>query len=205
MKLTTTMQISVDGVIQGPGVNPGEGERGVFERRGWAHFDNEAGAVMGEIFQRAGAFLFGRHTYEHFAETWGTWADPGDSPIWTALHTKPKYVASTTLTNPKWANTTILSGDVAADIRELKARPGGELQVHGSGALFRWLLDNDLVDEINLFTFPVVVGLGTRLFPDTGKDIALKLVGSQTVTPSGVTIQVYHPAGRPRYGMATAD
>jgi dihydrofolate reductase len=205
MKLTTTMQISVDGVIQGPGVNPGEGERGVFERRGWAHFDNEAGTVMGEIYQRAGAFLFGRRTYEHFAETWGTWADPGDSPIWTALNTKPKYVASTTLTTPKWANTTILSGDVAPAIRELKARSGGELQVHGSGALFRWLLDNDLVDEINLFTFPVIVGQGTRLFPDTGKDLALELVGSQVVTPSGVTIQVYRSAGRPRYGTATAD
>ena len=204
MKLTTTLQISVDGVIQGPGVNPGEGERGVFERRGWAHFDNEAGTVMGEIYQRADAFLFGRRTYEHFADTWGTWGDPGDSPIWTALNTKPKYVASTTLTDPKWANTTVLSGDVAPAIRELKARPGGELQVHGSGALFRWLLDNDLVDEINLFTFPVVVGQGTRLFPDTGKDIALELVGSQAVTPSGVTIQVYRPAGRPQYGKATA-
>ncbi len=205
MKLTATMQISVDGVIQGPGVNPGEGERGVFERRGWAHFDNEAGTIMGEIYHRAGAFLFGRRTYEHFASTWGTWDDPGNSPIWTALHTKPKYVASTTLTDPKWANTTILSVDIAATIRELMARPGGELQVHGSGALFRWLLDNDLVDEINLFTFPVIVGQGTRMFPDTGKDIALELVGSQTVTPSGVTILVYHPAGRPRYGTASAD
>jgi dihydrofolate reductase len=77
--------------------------------------------------------------------------------------------------------------------------------VHGSGALFRWLLDNDLVDEINLFTFPVVVGQGTRLFPDTGRDIALEMVGSQAVTPSGVTIQVYHPAGRPQYRTATVD
>jgi dihydrofolate reductase len=77
--------------------------------------------------------------------------------------------------------------------------------VHGSGALFRWLLDNDLVDEINLFTFPVVVGQGTRLFPDTGRDIALELVESKAVTPSGVTIQVYRPAGRPQYGTATVD
>jgi len=205
MKLTATMQISVDGVVQGPGVNPVEGDRGVFERRGWAHFDNEAGTVMGEIYQRAGAFLFGRRTYEHFADTWGTWNDPGDSPIWTALHTKPKYVASTTLTDPKWVNTTLLSRDLGAAIREMKAKPGGELQVHGSGALFRWLIDSDLVDEINLFTFPVVVGQGTRLFPDTGKDIALELVGSPVVTPSGVTIQSYHPTGRPRYGTATAD
>jgi dihydrofolate reductase len=195
MKLTTITQVSVDGVMQGPGVNPVEGE-GVFERRGWAHFDNEAGTVMGEIFQRADAFLFGRLTYKHFADTWGTWDDPGDSPIWTALNTKPKYVASTTLTDPRWTNTTVLSSDIAAAVRELKARPGRELQVHGSGALLRWLLDNDLVDEMTLFTFPVVVGQGTRLFPDTGREWALELVESQA-TPSGVTIQVYRPTGRP--------
>jgi dihydrofolate reductase len=87
----------------------------------------------------------------------------------------------------------------------LERAKNGELQVHGSGVLVRWLLDNDLVDEINLFTFPVVVGQGTRLLPDTGKDIALELVGSQAVTPSGVTIQVYRPAGRPQYGTATVD
>ena len=205
MKLTTTTQVSVDGVMQGPGVNLGEDERGVFERAGWAHFDNEAGMVMDEIFQRADAFLFGRRTFELFADTWGAWGDPGNSPIWTALNTKPKYVASTTAFDPKWANTTVLYGDVAAAIRELKAKPGRELQVHGSGVLFRWLLDNELIDEINLFTFPVVIGQGIRLFPDTGKDIALELVGSQVVTPSGVTIQAYRPAGRPRYGTATAD
>lgn len=203
MKLTTTTQVSVDGVMQGHG-GPEEDERGVFERGGWAHFDNEAGTVMNEIYQRADAFLFGRRTYEIFAGSWGTWDDPGDSAIWTALNTRPKYVASTTPFDPKWANTTVLSGDVAAAIRELKAKAGGELQVHGSGVLFRWLLDNDLVDEINLFTFPVVVGQGTRLFPDTGPDIALELVGLQS-TPEGITIQVYQPTGRPQYATATAD
>jgi dihydrofolate reductase len=101
MKLTTTTQVSVDGVMQGPG-GPDEDERGVFERGGWAHFDNEAGTVMDEIYQRADAFLFGRRTYEIFAGSWGTWDDPGDSPIWTALNTKPKYVASTTLTESRW-------------------------------------------------------------------------------------------------------
>jgi dihydrofolate reductase len=201
MKLTTTTQVSVDGVMQGPG-GPDEEERGVFERGGWAHFDNEAGTVMDEIFQRADAFLFGRRTYEIFAGSWGTWDDPGDSPIWTALHTLPKYVASTTLIDPRWGNTTVLSGDVAAAIRELKAKPGRDLQVQGSGALVRWLLDNDLVDEMALFTFPVVVGQGTRLFPDTGPDRALDLVESRA-TPSGVTIQVYRPTGRPRYATAT--
>jgi dihydrofolate reductase len=198
MKLTTTTQVSVDGVMQGPG-GPEEDERGVFKRGGWARFDNEAGTAMDEIYQRADTFLFGRRTYEIFAGSWGTWDDPGDSPIWTALNTRPKYVASTTSFDPKWANTTVLTGDIAAPIRELKAAAGDELQVHGSGLLFRWLLDNDLVDEINLFTFPVVVGQGTRLFPDTGKDIALEPVGSPAFTPSGVTIQVYHPAGRPGY------
>ena len=123
---------------------------------------------------------------------------PADSPIWTALNTKPKYVASTTLTELRWADTIVLSGGLAAAVGELKAKPGGELQVHGSGALTRWLLDNRLVDEINLFTFPIVIGQGTRLFPDTGPDLALDLVESQS-TPAGITIQVYRPAGHPRY------
>ena len=104
-------------------------------------------------------------------------------------------MASTTLTDPRWANTTVLSGDLIAAVRELKAKPGGELQVHGSGALFRWLLDNGLIDEINLFTFPVVVGQGTRLFAATGPDIALDLIEPRA-TPSGITIQVYRTTGR---------
>ena len=193
MKLTTITQISVDGVMQGPGANPVEGEESIFERRGWAHFDNEAGMVMGEIFQRADAFLLGRRTYEHFADTWGTWDDPGDSPIWTALNTQPKYVTSTTLTDPRWTNTTVLFSDLVAAVRELKARPGRELQVHGSGALLRWLHASDLIDEMTLFTFPVIVGQGTRLFPDTGRDRALELVETKA-TPNGVTIQVYRPS-----------
>jgi dihydrofolate reductase len=203
MKLTTTAQISVDGVMQGPG-GPEEEERGIFERGGWAHFDTEAGIVMDEIYQRADAFLFGRRTYDIFAGSWGAWPDPGDSPIWTALHTRPKYVASTQLAEPRWSNTSLLSGDLKTAVAELRAKPGGELQVHGSGALFRWLLENDLVDEINLFTFPVVVGQGTRLFPDTGPNIALDLADSRA-TPGGVTIQVYRPTGRRQLGVATAD
>ena len=119
------------------------------------------------------------------------------------MNTKPKYVASTTLTEPGWADTTVLSGDVAAAIGELKAKPAGELQVHGSGNLIRWLFDNQLVDEITLFVCPVVLGQGTRLFPDTGPDAALDLVDSRA-TPKGVTIQVYRPTGRPRYATATA-
>jgi dihydrofolate reductase len=159
---------------------------------------------LNQVYERADAFLFGRRTYDIFARSWGTWADPGDSPIWTALNTRPKYVASTTLTDPEWADTTVLSGDLTAAVGELRARPGGELQVHGSGALVRWLLDNRLVDEITLLTAPVVVGQGTRLFADAGADSALELVESRT-TPRGVIIQVYRPTGRPEYATASAD
>jgi dihydrofolate reductase len=119
-------------------------------------------------------------------------------PIGVALQEKPKYVASNTLTDPPWSNTIVLSGDIAAAIGELKAKPGGELQVHGSAVLTRWLLENDLVDEINLLLVPVVVGQGTRLFPEAGPDIALDLVESRAF-PKGITLQVYRPAGRPQY------
>jgi dihydrofolate reductase len=203
MKLTTITIVTVDGVMQGLGA-PDEDRRGGFERGGWVTpvFDDEAATFLNQVYQRAGSFLFGRRTYEIFAGSWGTWDDPGDSRIWTALNTKPKYVASTTLTDPRWADTTVLSGDVAAAVGELKAKPGDELQVHGSGNLVRWLFDNQLVDEITLLTVPVVVGQGTRLFPDTGPDIALDLVDSRA-TPKGVTLQVYRPTGRPQYATAT--
>jgi dihydrofolate reductase len=128
--------------------------------------------------------------------------DPGSHPIAGPLNTRPKYVAPTTLTDPGWADTTVLAGDLAAAIGELKARQEGELQVHGSGDLIRWLLDNQLVDEINLLVCPVILGQGTRLFPDAGPDAALELADSRS-TPNGVAIQVYRPNGRPRY--ATAD
>jgi dihydrofolate reductase len=198
MKLTTTTHVSLDGVMQGLG-GADEDRRGGFERGGWALplFDNEAATFLDQVYQRADAFLFGRRTYEIFAGYWGV-MDPSENAIAEALNTRPKYVASTTLTDPQWADTTVLSGDVAAAVGELKAKPGRELQVHGSGALIRWLLENDLVDEINLFTYPVVVGQGTRLFPDTGPDTALELLESR-VTPGGVIIQVYRPAGRPEY------
>jgi dihydrofolate reductase len=208
MKLTTVTHVSVDGVMQGLGGSD-EDRRGGFERGGWALplFHDEAATFLDEVFQRADAFLFGRRTYEIFACSWGTgsWgANQGDNPISVALNTMPKYVASTTLTDPQWADTTVLSGDVATAVGELKAKPAGELQVHGSGNLVRSLLDNQLVDEITLLTYPVVVGQGTRLFPATGPDAALDLVGSRS-TPTGITIQVYRPTGRPQYATATAD
>ena len=138
MKLATTTWVSVDGVMQGLG-GPDEDRTGGFERGGWAtpFWDSDAAASLNQVYERADAFLFGRRTYEIFAGYWGAMPDPGANPIWTALNTRPKYVASTTLTDPQWADTTVLSGDIAYSIGELKAKPGGELQVHGSGALIR--------------------------------------------------------------------
>jgi dihydrofolate reductase len=208
MRLTTTTNVSVDGVMQGLG-GPDEDRRGGFDRGGWAIplLDTEAGDHINEVYGGASAFLFGRRTYEIFAGSWGTgsWgANQGDNPISVALNTKPKYVVSTSLTDPQWAGTSVLTGDVAAAVGDLKAQQDGELLVPGSGALVRWLLANDLVDQLDLLTYPVVVGQGTRLFPDTGPDIALELVTSRT-TSRGITIQTYRPAGRPEYATSTAD
>jgi dihydrofolate reductase len=205
MKLTTITHVSVDGVMQGLG-GPDEDRRGGFERGGWALplFVDDAATFLDEVIQRADAFLFGRRTYEIFAGYWGVMPDPGSNPIAGPLNARPKYVASTTLTDPQWAGTTVLSGDVAAAIGELKAEGTGELQVHGSGNLIRWLLDRQLVDEIILLTYPVVIGQGTRLFPETGPDAALELIDSRA-TSSGVTIQVYRPTGRPQYATDTSD
>ena len=205
MKLTTITNVSLDGVMQGLG-GPDEDRSGGFERGGWAIplFDDEAEAYVGQVFQRADAFLFGRKTYEIFAGYWGVMPDPEDNPIAGPLNARPKYVASTTLTEPEWAGTTVLSGDLAAAIADLKATSGGELQVHGSGRLIHWLLDNQLVDEIILLTYPVILGQGARLFPDSGPDTALDLVDSRT-TPKGLIIQVYRPAGRPQYADGASD
>jgi dihydrofolate reductase len=213
MKLTTMTQVTVDGVMQGNGAASDEDRRGGFERGGWAMgvFDDETLASINQTYQRADAFLFGRRTYELFAGYWGAeerarvaLADPENHQITAALNTKPKYVASNTLTEPGWADTTVLSGDLATAVDELKAKPEGELQVHGSGTLIQWLLANDLVDEMSLLVVPVVLGQGARLFPETGPDIALDLVESRTDS-KGVTIQVYRPAGRPQYAPDTAD
>src|SRR5690242_8752830 len=159
MKLTVMTQITVDGVVQGNGGASEEDRRNGFERGGWAKGagDNATRTLITRTYQRAGAFLFGRRTYELFAGSWGATEEMRAHPIGVALNQTPKYVASNTLTEPRWADTTVLSGDLAAAIRELKAKPGGELQVHGSGTLIRWLLDNQLVDEITLLIVPVIL------------------------------------------------
>jgi dihydrofolate reductase len=199
MRLTMTMFLSVDGVYQGPG-GPDEDRSGGFDRGGWLvpHFDEATGQFMNEVFEKVDAFLLGRRTYEIFAASWPKVTDPED-PVASRLNTLPKYVVSTTLDSADWQNSTIVDGDITAEVKRLKEQPGRELQVHGSGALARTLLENDLVDELRLVVFPVIVGAGRRLFPDTGVATGLRLVDSRT-TDSGVAIHVYQPTGRAEFG-----
>ena len=198
MKLIATMMLSVDGVYQGPG-GPDEDRRGGFERGGWAHqHDEEGGRILNSMFERADALLLGRKTWEIFESYWPH-HDGGD-PVSHGINVLPKYVPSSTLKDPGW-NTHVLDGDVEAAVRELKAKPGREIQVHGSGDLLRWLLERDLVDELNLRIYPVVVGDGQRLFPEQGQSHSLTLVESLS-TPSGVTVQTYRPAGRATFRNA---
>ena len=204
MELTTTTWVTVDGVMQGLG-DADEDRRGGFERGGWAmpHADPEVEAALNETYDRADAFLFGRWTFEVFAGSWGTVPAMRDSAVGRALDSKPKYVVSSTLTDPRWADTTVISGDLPAVVGELKQQPGGKLLVPGGGTLIRALLANDLVDEIELFVAPVILGQGTRLFPETGPDRALELAGSRVMS-NGVAVQVYRLAGRPQYGATAA-
>ncbi len=199
MKLKITTNVSVDGVMQGLG-GADEDRSGGFDRGGWVTplVDTEAGDHINEVYGGAAAFLFGRRTYEIFARSWGKIGEMRTHPIGVALNNKPKYVVSNTLTDPQWEGTTVLTGDIAAAIRDLKAQQGGELLVPGSGVLVRWLLANNLIDELDLITYPIIIGQGTRLFPDSGPDIALDLVASRT-TPRGITIQTYRFAGHPTY------
>ncbi|MGR0319677.1 dihydrofolate reductase family protein [Agromyces sp. ZXT2-3] len=208
MKLITNTQVTVDGIMQANGGNDPDLDPG-FTRGGWAMpFDEpESTASIAETYLRADAFLFGRRTYDLFAAYWGgVRKDDTDDPFVRSLNGRPKYVASDSLTGPSWAGTTVLPGMGADDgaaleasVRALKAGPGGELQVHGSGQLIRWLLARGLVDELTLIVFPVVVGGGgIRLFPDDGPDVALELLDARTFS-NGIVAQTYRPGGRPEY------
>lgn len=193
MKLTASMMLTLDGVYQGPG-GPDEDRRGGFERGGWtaAHADEEMWPFLTSWFERADALLLGRKTWEIWEPYWPH-HDSGD-PVSHGINVLPKYVPSTTLKDPGW-NTHVIDGDLEAAVRELKATPGREPQVHGSGELLRWLLERDLVDELNLRICLVIVCDGLRLFPERGQTHDLELVESRS-TSKGVMIQTYRPNGR---------
>jgi dihydrofolate reductase len=199
VELTVTTFLSVDGVMQGPG-GPDEDRSDGFDRGGWLvpHFDEATGQFITEVFDKADAFLLGRRTYEIFAAYWPKVTEPND-PVASRLNGLPKYVVSNRLRSVDWNNSTIVKGNIAAEVARLKELPGHELQVHGSGTLARTLLENDLVDEWRLLVFPVIVGAGRRLFPDSGVATGLRLVDSRT-TDSGVGIHVYQPTGRAEFG-----
>ncbi len=206
MKLTVTTFQTLDGVMQAPG-GPEEDPSGGFEHGGWLvpHADAEMGAFMDETFAAAEAFLLGRFTYETFAAYWPRVQDPDDR-VATQLNALPKHVASRTLLEGDlgWSGASLLGDDVPARVAELKARPGGELQVHGSAGLVQTLLRHELVDELRLLTFPVVVGTGKRLFGEGAVPAAVRLTEART-TSAGTTIAVYAFEGRPAYGTFALD
>jgi dihydrofolate reductase len=204
MKLTVQTFLTLDGVMQAPG-GPDEDTGSGFEHGGWSfpYGDEDFGAAVTAWMGGAGAFLLGRKTYEIFAGYWPQVTDPAN-PVASKLNALPKYVASTTLSSVDWNNSTLLGSDVVSEVAKLKERPGGELQVHGSGQLAQTLIEADLIDEYWLYYFPVHLGTGKKLFRDGAPARALKLLDSRT-TSTGVIIAHYEPAGPVRYGSFSAE
>lgn len=192
-KLVVLEYTSIDGVIQAPG-HAGEDDAGGFEHGGWTIPQmGEHPRYVAESFYAADAFLFGRLTYEIFAAYWPTVTDPTHE-IATALNTRPKYIASSTMLEPTWGPATVLGPDVPAEVAELKARPGRELLVVGSGALAHMLFESGLVDEYRLMVHPVVLGSGKRLFAESATARQMDLVDARAST-SGLVVITYRPQG----------
>lgn len=186
--VTVTEHLTLDGVMQAPG-RPDEDTRGGFEHGGWAIPGNDEvmARVMGEGMARGGSLLLGRRTYEDF---YGFWPHQKDNPFTDVLNDIEKFVASRTLTEPlSWNNSTLLEGDAADAVKELKEEPGEDIGVLGSGELVQSLIRHQLVDEYSLMIHPLVLGSGRRLFPD-GVHSSLRLVDSVTTT-TGVVIATY--------------
>ena len=194
-RIVVMNHVTLDGVMQGPG-RADEDTRGGFTQGGWGHRsatpDDAAGRAMGERMAAGGGlagWLFGRRTYEQLLATWNA----RGGPFKDALNNSPKYVASTTLTEPlPWPNSTLLRGDIVDALRSLKAQSGGVLAIMGSGGLIGSLIAADLIDEYLLMIHPLVLGTGRRLFP-AGAHVSLQLTDSVT-TATGVVVATYEPA-----------
>ncbi|MFI6123080.1 dihydrofolate reductase family protein [Streptomyces sp. NPDC051064] len=198
MRLVVQEFLSLDGVSQGPG-SPDEDRSDGFDQGGWfvPHLDEEFEEVAATWLGTADALLFGRRTYENFARDWPTMTGHPFAPLMNGL---PKYVASHSLTTAAWNPTTVLNGDVPAQVAEVKSRRGRDLQIHGSARLAQSLLAAGLVDELRLVIAPVVVGRGRRLFPDGGAPAGLRLVSHRT-TARGLSVHTFESTGLPEKGV----
>ena len=195
-KLVVSEFVSLDGVMEAPGGEPGHPHSGwVFDFMG----EEQLHYKLNETLE-AESLLIGRVTYESFAGAWprrkGEFADK--------MNSMRKYVASRTLTHPEWNNTTVISGDVVTEVEKLKRGDGGPILATGSRMLVHTLLGEDLVDELRVMIFPVLLGSGKRLFPNSPRKIVLKLTGAETFA-SGVVVNTYQPASSTRRRLASAD
>jgi dihydrofolate reductase len=199
MRLAAHTFLSLDGVMQAPGA-PDEDGRDGFDLGGWQPplYDEETRRITEAWFAGAGAFLLGRRTYDIFASHWPT-RDAPQGPIADSLNELPKYVASRGTPALEWHNSHLLASDTVAAVRELKERPGGDLHVWGSADLLQTLLGADLVDELRLLSYPLVLGKGRRLFDEGLNASAWRLV-EHAATPSGAVLGVYRFNGRPVFG-----
>ncbi len=200
-KLVTTTFVTLDGIMQAPG-GPGEDDTGGFTWGGWSvnHWDDTMGQVMDDIFAKQPDLLLGRKTYELFAAYWPQTEEDGADN----LNNAKKYVVSRTLDTVEWNNSTLIKGDVVAEITRLKEADGPELQVHGSSNLLQTLLKHNLIDAMHLWIFPVVIGTGKRLFGEGTNPSNFKLSTSKTAS-TGVIIATYEYAGELTTGSFALD
>ncbi len=184
--------VTLDGVMQGLG-SPEEDRDGGFEYGGWStpYGDEVLGRAAGEGMVQTTAYLFGRRTYEHMAAHWPN--EPDENPIAAHLNATPKYVVTNTLTELGWAGSSILDGDAAESVANLKAQGNGSIAVLGSGVLTQALIENDLIDEYRIFIHPIVLGAGKRLFRQAPRPRPMQLVDC-TPTTTGVLLTRYRPA-----------
>lgn len=197
-KIIVLSFISLDGVMQAPG-GPDEDTSGGFKYGGWTfpYFDDTSGKIMGEQIKPPFDLLLGKKTYDIFAAYWPNQSE--DNPVTKPFNDARKYVAAHEPFEPTWDNTTVLTNDVASQIKQLKSEDGPDFQVHGSGNFIQTLLQNDLVDEMWLKIFPVTLGKGKKLFAEGTIPAAFTLADSK-ITPSGVIFANYKRGGEVKTG-----